>query len=101
MKQYKIYLGLTTGDGLVQIPYNSAVLTVMKLMKDTGLSGATCYSADGIWENEKEKSMVIEFLTGSEDFRQTQVTQVAKELKVFYKQHSVLITSQDIEVWEA
>ena len=101
MKQYKIYLGLTTGDGLVQIPFNSAVLTVMKLMKDTGLSGATCYASDGIWESEQEKSLVAEFIQGDSEHIQDSITLIAKSLKSFYKQNSVLITSQDIEVWEA
>lgn len=101
MKQYRIYLGLTTGDGLVQIPFESALVNVQTLMKEEGFSGATCYKATGIWDNEKEESMVIEIITGKELFRQDKITEIAGKLKGFYSQNSVLITSQDIEVWEA
>lgn len=100
MKQYRIYLGLATQDG-VKFDYKNVLATVKLLMKDAGLSGATCYAADGVWENEEEKSMVIEFLAGDSEHVQDSITQIAKTLRGFYSQQSVLITSQDIEVWEA
>lgn len=100
MKQYKIYLGLTSQDG-VKLDYDKAVKAVKELMQKSGLSGATCYAADGVWQSEQEKSLVAEFIQGDSEHMQDAVTTIAKYLKAIYNQQSVLITSQDIEVWEA
>lgn len=101
MKKYTIYLGLTTQDGLVKIPFSAAAKKVQDLMTNTGLAGATIYSADGVWQNGEEKSLVADFIAGDHVHIQNSITEIAKKLKTLYNQQSVLITSQNVEIWEA
>ena len=60
--------------------------------------GYTILSASGVWLGVSEASIVIEYITESEniDYTDLKIQQVCNEIKILNKQQDILYTREDI-----
>lgn len=85
MMQIKIYIGLTTKDGQV-IDSNKAIQDILEIVP---FEGYTMYQAKGVYKEQLEDTIIIEFYT--DKFADSLFT-VAKKLKNHFNQECVMLT---------
>ena len=91
MNRYKIYLGLNNPK--TNIEYNSDdVINHIKFLFDY----ATIYQAKGLYKNELETTLIIEYIV-NEDF-DVETHNVCKYLKNRYQQECVMFTKDIINM---
>ena len=57
-------------------------------------NGLTFLNGVGLWQGSQEESLVIEYIGISDD--ETRITNLATSIRVYNKQESVLVTSQEL-----
>lgn len=82
MKMYRIYTENKNRSQIEQLVNNH-------------FSGFTVYAAIGYWEEEKEKSLIIEVLGNEEDYNE--IKTVCANIRDYNLQQSVLLTCQEVE----
>ena len=86
MTRHRWYVGLVTRIGLVLEP------VVYTKILDRHLKGYTIYDAQGRWEGQNEAALIIEVIG-----ELANGTWLAKELKYFGDQNTVLYTQDEVQ----
>ena len=91
MTRHRWYVGLVTRIGLVLEP------VVYTKILDRHLKGYTIYGAQGRWEGQNEAALIIEVIGELDTIPGKDGTWLAKELKYFGDQNTVLYTQDEVQ----
>ena len=93
MKTYRLYCGRNIPTTNKEIS-DREIQDFLKSTVSTYFSGFTIYSAVGYWNQESEKTIIIEIIT--DDLEKVKI--VANTYKAKFNQESVLITATDQDI---
>ncbi len=91
MKQFRLYLGRTTGDKLIpQHPVKAFIRDVIDPLFDA----FTVFDGQGRWKGKSEPSVVVEVIT--DETNRPAIDHIAASYASTFHQDAVLVTSQDV-----
>ncbi len=91
MKQFRIYLGRTTGDKLIPLSHVEAFI---RDVIDPLFDAFTVIEGSGRWKGKGEPSTIVEVIT--DESQRPLIDHVAVQYVKTFHQDAVLVTSQDV-----
>lgn len=90
MKKYIVYIGLNDGrTGKQQQEYKWYENFIIESLSNHSISGATLFNATGIWNGERENTIVVE-IVDSENNLEVNINRFIKDIKMFFHQNAIM-----------
>lgn len=97
VSRYRIYVGSDNVTHEITLSDEAEI----EQITSQHVKGFTIYNTLGVYEGVREDARVIEILNLDHDTEiNRKVTKIAIELKVRFKQAVILITREDVELWQ-
>ena len=99
MKKYRIYVGLNHQHTRKPVASTTmAKIILANILKTHGISGATMFSAVGVWEGITEPTTIIEIVDTESSIDTEKIKSICEEIKDTLNQNAVMVEKTEANV---
>lgn len=96
---YRLYIGKNDMEsGKQELTDNYFIDTVSDTLQENEINGFTMLEAIGYWKGKQEKTLVIEIVLNDCKTSEKAITNTVETLKKYFRQESIMVTKNHIEV---